>query len=279
MEILRTIFAARQFLATAAKPVVLVPTMGALHRGHTSLIDQAREVAGSTGTVIVSIFVNPTQFGPHEDLDRYPRPFADDCQLAEQHGADAVFHPSAAEMYPEGYSTWVDESSVSLPLDGAARPGHFRGVCTVVTKLFLITQADTAIFGRKDFQQCAVIQRIVRDLHLPVKLVFGETVREPDGLALSSRNAYLTAEERAQAPAIRRALLAAQAAFQTGEKSAAALRILILDQLKSCLLAQLDYIELVDSGSLTPVQVAEQGTVIAGAVFFGKTRLIDNLWL
>lgn len=252
--------------------------MGALHRGHASLIDRARKLAGPQGTVIVTIFVNPTQFGPREDLARYPRPFADDRKLAGEHGADAIFHPTAAEMYAPDFSTWVDEERVSLPLCGASRPGHFRGVCTVVLKLFNITQPDVAVFGKKDFQQCAVIQRMVRDLDLPIRLVLAETVREPDGLALSSRNRYLTAEERAQAPVIRQAFLAARDAWRSGETRAAALRRQAVRQIESASLARIDYLELVDARTLESVKQADAHTVLAGAVFFGRTRLIDNLW-
>jgi pantoate--beta-alanine ligase len=252
--------------------------MGALHQGHAALIDRARKLAGPQGTVIVTIFVNPTQFGPREDLSRYPRPFAADRKLAGEHGANAIFHPSAAEMYAADFSTWIDEERVSRPLCGASRPGHFRGVCTVVLKLFNITQPDVAVFGKKDFQQCAVIQRMVRDLDLPVRLVLAETVREPDGLALSSRNSYLTAEERAQATVIREAFLAAKKAWRSGEKHADVLRRQVARQIETSPLARIDYIELVDSRTLSPVKQAGRDTVLAGAVFFGRTRLIDNLW-
>jgi pantoate--beta-alanine ligase len=278
LKILSTIAAARRFRRAAPGPVVLVPTMGALHRGHAALIDRARKLAGAQGTVIVTIFVNPTQFGPREDLSRYPRPFAADRKLAVEHGADAIFHPSATEMYPPDFSTWVDEERVSLPLCGASRPGHFRGVCTVVLKLFQITQADVAVFGKKDFQQCAVIQRMVRDLDVPIRLVLAETVREPDGLALSSRNTYLTSEERAQAPVIRQAFLAAKAAWCSGEKRAAVLRRQIVRQIESASRARIDYIEFVDARTLEPVKEVSANTVLAGAIFFGGTRLIDNLW-
>jgi pantoate--beta-alanine ligase len=251
--------------------------MGALHRGHAALIDQARRRAGRTGTVIVTIFVNPAQFGPREDLSRYPRPFAADRRLAAQNGADAILHPSAEEMYPSDFSTWVDEERVSLPLCGASRPGHFRGVCTVVLKLFQIVQPDIAVFGRKDFQQCAVIQRMVRDLNIPIRLVLAETVRERDGLALSSRNAYLNSEERAQASVMRTAFLAAQRAWRAGETKVSILRRKVLRAIASAPLARVDYIDFVNSETLKPVREADAKTVLAGAVFFGKTRLIDNL--
>lgn len=279
MNILRTIAAARRFRRTSPGPVVLVPTMGALHRGHAALITRARRLAGARGTVMVTIFVNPTQFGPREDFARYPRTFAADRRLAAEHGADAIFHPIPDEMYPPDFSTWVNEEQVGLPLDGAARPGHFRGVCTVVLKLFQIAQPDIAVFGRKDFQQCAVLQRMVRDLNLPIRVVLAETVRERDGLALSSRNTYLTPDERAQAPVIRRAFLAAEAAWRAGETSAALLRRQVLREIAAAPLARVDYIEFVDAQTLAPVKRAGADTVLAGAVFFGRTRLIDNLWL
>jgi pantoate--beta-alanine ligase len=251
--------------------------MGALHRGHARLIDHARSLAGPRGTVIVSIFVNPTQFGPKEDFSRYPRPFSADRKLCAAHGVDAIFHPTPAQMYPPGFSTFVEETAASSFLCGASRPGHFRGVCTVVLKLFQILQPQIAVFGLKDFQQCAVIRRMVRDLDLPVRIAAVETVREADGLALSSRNQYLTPEERRQAPVLRAALLAARAAFQRGETSAARLRRLIVKQLGTASLARIDYVEVADAGSLQPVRQVNRETVIALAVFFGATRLIDNL--
>ncbi len=253
--------------------------MGALHAGHTALLDRARQLAGAQGTVVASIFVNPTQFAPKEDLARYPRPFVADQKLCAAHGADVIFHPSAEAMYPEGYSTFVTETSVSTPLCGASRPGHFRGVGTVVLKLFQIVAPQIAVFGLKDFQQCAVIRRMVRDLNLPVRIVPVPTVREADGLALSSRNRYLSPEERAQAPILRRALLATRAAVQAGEKDAGKLRRKLVTQLASAPLARLDYAEIVDADSLRPVVKVGRNTLVALAVFFGRTRLIDNLWL
>jgi pantoate--beta-alanine ligase len=260
-------------------PIVLVPTMGALHAGHTRLIDRARQLAGAKGRVAVSIFVNPTQFGPKEDFSRYPRPLAADLRLCAAHGADFVFHPSAASMYPEGFSTFVEESTVSERLCGASRPGHFRGVCTVVLKLFQILRPQAAIFGLKDFQQCAVIRRMVRDLNLGVRIVPVETVRERDGLALSSRNRYLSDEERAQAPILRAALLKAQTAWREGQTSPAKLHQIITKTIAQAPLARIDYVEIADAATLLPIRRAEPNTVMALAVFFGKTRLIDNLWL
>ncbi len=267
----------RRFRSRATGKVVLVPTMGALHAGHGALISRARRLAGKGGTVIVSIFVNPTQFGPKEDLSRYPRPFAADVALCTELGADAIFHPTPAEMVGADFSTYVAEHAVSLGLCGGARPGHFRGVCTVVLKLFTITQPDSAVFGRKDFQQCAVITRMVRDLDIPVRLVLAPTVRERDGLALSSRNVFLTPEERAQAPTLRRALLGAQAAFAKGERRSAKLVALVKKHIAP--LARLDYVEAVRGTSLQPVPVLKKGDTLALAIFFGRTRLIDNLQL
>jgi pantoate--beta-alanine ligase len=279
LKVIGPISAVQRFLAKAESPVVFVPTMGALHRGHTMLIDRARKLAGPKGTVVVSIFVNPTQFGPKEDLSRYPRPFAADRKLCEAHGVDLLFHPTPEEIYPEGFSTYVEETSVSTLLCGASRPGHFRGVCTVVLKLFEIIRPQIAVFGLKDFQQCAVIRRMVRDLHMPVRIVTAETVREPDGLALSSRNQYLSPEERAQAPVLRAALIEARKAWQAGETQAAKLRRLIVSKIKKAPLARIDYVEIADADSLRPVTQANDNTVMALAVFFGRTRLIDNLQL
>lgn len=279
MRILNTVDAVRRFRSKARGRVVLVPTMGALHAGHGDLIRSARKLAGPKGTVIVSIFVNPTQFGPKEDLARYPRPFAADRKLCRELGADAIFHPAPDEMYAPDFSTWVNEERVSSGLCGASRPGHFRGVCTVVLKLFTICAPTDAVFGLKDYQQCQVIARMVRDLNVPVRLHFAPTTREPDGLALSSRNVYLAPEERAQAPTLRQALLAAQTAFANGETSAAKLRALVAKTIRRAPLARVDYIEVVDAASLAPAKKVKAGDTIALAVFFGKTRLIDNVQL
>jgi pantoate--beta-alanine ligase len=279
LKVIGSISATRRLLSAARAPVVFVPTMGALHRGHTTLMDRARKLAGPKGTVVVSIFVNPTQFGPKEDFSRYPRPFPADKKLCAAHGVDLIFHPSAAEIYPEGFSTYVEETEVSQYLCGASRPGHFRGVCTIVNTLFQIVQPHTAVFGLKDFQQCAVIRRMVRDLHLPVRIVGVETVREADGLALSSRNRYLWPEERTQAPILRAALLAAKKAWQGGETNPSRLRQLIVKKIGTASLARIDYVEIADADSLHPIKRADRNTVMALAVFFGETRLIDNLRL
>ena len=275
MRILRTIAATRRFRAQARDRVVLVPTMGALHEGHSALIRRARQVAGKDGTVVVSIFVNPSQFGPKEDLSRYPRPFAEDKRICASLGVDAIFHPSSGEMYRADFSTWVKEDCVSRGLCGASRPIHFRGVCTVVLKLFTIIEPDAAVFGLKDYQQCGVIARMVRDLDLPVRLVFAPTVRERDGLALSSRNAFLSPSERAEAPTLRRALLTARAAFHKGERGAAKLKQVARRQISKG--AHVDYLEVVDAASLAPVQSPRAGDTMAVAAYFGRTRLIDNI--
>lgn len=253
--------------------------MGALHAGHTRLMDRARQLAGKKGRVVVSIFVNPTQFGPTEDFSRYPRPLAADLSLCARHGVDLVFHPSATSMYPPGFSTYVDESSVSERLCGASRPGHFRGVCTVVLKLFQITQPQMAVFGLKDFQQCAIVRRMVRDLNLPVRVVPVETVREADGLAMSSRNRYLSENEREQAPILRAALRKAREIWRQGETSSAKVHRQIVRTISTAPLARIDYVEIADASTLEPVEQIRRNTVIALAVFFGSTRLIDNIWL
>jgi pantoate--beta-alanine ligase len=253
--------------------------MGALHAGHAALLRRARALAGTKGTVVASIFVNPTQFGPKEDLSRYPRPFSKDKALCKAQGTDLLFAPAPNAVYPADFSTWVDESSVGLGLCGGTRPGHFRGVCTVVLKLLQICQPSHAVFGRKDFQQCAVIARMVRDLNVPVRLVFEQTVRESDGLALSSRNAYLLPEERAQAVVLHQALQEARTAARGGVRSIPALRRVLEKRLASAPLARPDYIALVDQKTLQPLRTLTPGCVAALAVFFGKTRLIDNMQL
>jgi len=258
---------------------ILVPTMGALHRGHEVLIRRARELIGAKGHMVVSVFINPAQFAPGEDFQRYPRPFADDKRLCAKLGVDLLFHPAPQAMYPADFSTYVEETALSLPLCGRSRAGHFRGVCTVVLKLFQIIQPDIAVFGLKDFQQYMVIRRMVRDLNIPVRIASVPIVREPDGLALSSRNQYLSQEERAQAPILRQALLAARAAFRHGETDAENLRALIMRKIATASRARIDYIEFVDTESLNAVRTATGRTVLAAAVFFGATRLIDNICL
>lgn len=258
-------------------PVALVPTMGALHAGHLALVDRARRAVGPGGIVAVSIFVNPTQFGPKEDFTRYPRPLRQDLARCRERGVDVVFHPAAADMYAADASVTVDETSLSGGLCGSARPGHFRGVCTVVAKLFNLVRPTAAVFGRKDYQQLAVIERMVRDLNMPVRIIGLDTVREADGLALSSRNVHLGAEERAQAPALRRVLLAAQAEARVGQKAAAICARAVRRLRAEAPLGRVDYVELRDAENLERIgALGSRDAVLATAVFFGATRLIDN---
>lgn len=254
--------------------VGLVPTMGALHEGHLSLIRAAR---AETDVVVVSIFVNPTQFGPNEDYDRYPRDLTKDLGLVDQAGGDLIFNPSAEEMYAPDRSTWVEVEGLTEGLCGRSRPGHFRGVCTVVTKLVAICQPERAYFGEKDAQQLAVIQRMVRDLNIRVEIVPCPIVREEDGLAMSSRNVRLTPEARAQAPALHRALQAARAAVEKGERSAAALERIVRAVLAEAPLGEIDYVEIVRADDLTAVNTIAGACLIAVAVRFGGVRLIDNV--
>lgn len=258
------------------KPVLLVPTMGALHDGHAALVREARSLAGKCGTVVVSIFVNPTQFAPGEDLENYPRDLEADRETCARAGADVIFHPSAADMYAADASITIRESRLSQLLCGASRPTHFDGVCTVVTKLFNLVRPDIAVFGKKDYQQLAIIRRLVRDLNLGVEICGVETVREADGLAMSSRNLYLDAEERTQAAGLRRALLAADVALPAVQMIAG-----IAEQLqREAPRGQIDYLELVDAESLARIDaVGDRPALLAAAVCFGKTRLIDNLEL
>lgn len=259
---------------------VFVPTMGALHEGHAALIRAAREIAGPNGNVAVSIFVNPLQFGPGEDLAKYPRTLIEDLSLCRDNGADMIFAPKAEELYPPDRSIALYETSLSQMLCGASRPGHFEGVCTVVAKLFNLVQCDDAVFGKKDYQQFAIIRRLVRDLDFNVVLHAIETVREADGLAMSSRNRYLSPEERAQAPAIRTALVAARDAWKNGERDPAALQRLITQTIQDkAPLSRIDYVSAVDATTLQPVTATTELVVIAVAVFFGTTRLIDNIEL
>jgi pantoate--beta-alanine ligase len=252
----------------------LVPTMGALHEAHLSLIHTARTV---DDVVVVSIFVNPTQFGPDEDLQRYPRDLARDAELCAEAGADLIFWPRVEEMYPQPYSTWVEVKGLTAGLCGRSRPGHFRGVCTVVSKLFNICGPDRAYFGEKDAQQLAVITRMVRDLDFRVQIVPCPTVREADGLAMSSRNARLTPEERAQAPVLYRALSAARERVQGGERETAALESVMRSILAGAPLGEVEYVEIVSADDLAPVVRVAGECLIAVAVRFGDVRLIDNI--
>jgi len=254
----------------AGKHIGFVPTMGFLHEGHLSLIDVAR--ANGADFIIVSIFVNPRQFGPNEDFERYPRDEAKDLALLESRNVDLLFFPAVDVMYPPGSQTTVHVGGVAKPLEGARRPGHFDGVATVVLKLFDIVQPDIAVFGRKDAQQCAVIERMVRDLDVPVRLVFGETVREADGLAMSSRNSYLSPDQRAVAPVLQRALKAGERelASRNVEWVESAMR----DVAKG---VDVDYLVLIDPETFEAPSDFERDLLLAGAVRIGKTRLIDNI--
>lgn len=274
MRTLGTLADAASFRSTAAQPVVLVPTMGALHAGHAALIDAARARAGRKGTVVVSIFVNPTQFAPGEDFAEYPRTMEADLALCAAHGADAVFAPTADEMYPPGDSTLVDESELSRGLCGAQRPGHFRGVCTVVGKLFNIIRPDAAVFGEKDYQQLAVIRRMTRDLFFGIEIIGQPTVREADGLAMSSRNRYLNDNERKRAAAFPAALKQASEG-PDAEAIVAGAKELIAHGTGSAP----EYVELVDAETLAPLSSLDRPAVLAAAVKIGETRLIDNVRL
>jgi pantoate--beta-alanine ligase len=280
MQIFRRLDEPRAFArATKAggESVGLVPTMGFLHEGHLSLIRAARQHAER---VVVTLFVNPTQFGPKEDLDKYPRDFDRDCALCESAGADALFAPEAAHIYPTGHATKVEvEGSLTSGLCAASRPGHFSGVATVVTKLFNLCEPDVAVFGQKDAQQAAVIRRFTADLNLPVKIVVAPIIRESDGLAMSSRNAYLSREERAQATVLKRSLDAAVTLYDGGERRTEVILTAVLDALESAPLARVDYAELVDASTFEPITMLERRALLALAVFFGPTRLIDNTLL
>ena len=277
MEVVHTIPELRAAIARArqaGKSVGFVPTMGCLHEGHLSLIRRAKE---ETSFVAVSIFINPTQFGPNEDFSKYPRTFEDDRRGCQAAGADLIFAPTAADFYPAGASTWVDVEGVSAKLCGEFRPGHFRGVATVVAMLFNAVQADVAVFGRKDLQQLAVIRRMVRDLHMPVRILAHETVREPNGVAMSSRNRYLSTEQLAQATAIPAALAAAQALAKAGVTDAAKLRAEANDVLAAQPALKPQYCEIVDLETMAPVaSTAGLRCAIAIACHLGATRLIDN---
>lgn len=276
MVIARTVAELRSAVSAlkrSGKTIGLVPTMGCLHAGHLALVDLARREASAC---VVSIFVNPTQFGPKEDFAKYPRPFEEDCRLCEGRGVDIVFAPGA-DFYPEGSSTWVTEEHVSQGLCGEHRPGHFRGVATVVLKLLLACGCDLAVFGRKDLQQLAVIRRMVRDLDVPVRVVTAPTEREADGLAMSSRNRYLAPEDRARARVIPESLRRAQALVVAGECSSDKLLEAVRTQLEAEPAFRMQYLEVVDAETLRSVSVVTPGrTVIALAGFLGETRLIDN---
>jgi pantoate--beta-alanine ligase len=259
-----------------AKRRVLVPTMGALHKAHGEMLRVARKHAGHDGEVALSIFVNPLQFEPGSDYERYPRPEKTDEEFCRNAGVDLLFRPSVAEMYADDRSVFVEESSLSNTLEGKSRPGHFRGVCTVVAKLFNILSPDAALFGEKDFQQLVIVRRMVRDLNFKTEIIAVPTMREKDGLACSSRNQYLNIEERKQAPVLHRALLAAANA---GNKSAREIVDLVSKVIDEAPLARIDYVEVADSETLQLLETVRPNSLLALAVSFGKTRLIDNIRL
>ena len=274
MNVVSTISEVRA--ARRATPALgLVPTMGFLHEGHLSLVRRAR---AECGAVAVSLFVNPTQFGPNEDFARYPRARERDLALLEAEGCDLVFIPEVSEIYPTGFDTRINVGGVSQGLEGAVRPGHFEGVATVVAKLLNIFQPDRAYFGQKDAQQAAVIRKLVRDLDLPVSIVICDIVREPDGLAMSSRNAYLSRDERHRATLLIRALRSAEAAFEAGERKATVLRATLTATLASDPAAAIDYVSVADPLTLQELdEVGAAGALMSLAVLIGATRLIDNL--
>jgi pantoate--beta-alanine ligase len=276
MEILRTVVELRQRARAAraqGKAIGLVPTMGALHAGHASLIRAARR---ECGFVAVTLFVNPTQFGPNEDFARYPRSFAADCEMASAEGADVIFAPAVEELYPAGAATFIEVEGLGNRLDGQSRPGHFRGVATVVAKLLAAAEPDRAYFGQKDAAQVAVLRRMVADLRLSTEIVVCPIVREADGLALSSRNRYLSPAERAQALVLSRAVRRVEALVKAGERSAESLLAAARATFAAEPAVRVDYIELVNWSTLEPVQTAAPGTLFAVAAWVGETRLIDN---
>ena len=280
MKIFRTVKEMQEFalrLKQEGRRIGLVPTMGALHEGHLTLMRAAKE---ATDFVIASVFVNPTQFGPNEDFDAYPRRFEEDCRKLESVGVDAVFHPQAADMYPQGFCTYVNvDGDITHKLCGAQRPIHFRGVATVVTKLFNITQADEAFFGQKDAQQVVVVCRFVQDLNLPVHINMVPIVREESGLARSSRNVYLSPEEKTAALVLSRSLRLAKDAYEKGERNAAVLKALVTKEIAGEPLAAIDYVDLFSFPALEAIETVDEKSLLALAVRIGKTRLIDNIIL
>lgn len=280
MKILATVEDIKAYskeLKEAGKVIGLVPTMGALHEGHLTLMRTAKKAAD---VVIASVFVNPTQFGPNEDFDAYPRQFEADCEKLRSVGVDAVFHPAPQDMYPEGYCTYVNvEGEFTKKLCGGQRPGHFRGVATVVTKLINLARADKAFFGQKDAQQVTVIRRFVDDLNIPVEINMVPIVREDNGLARSSRNAYLSEEEKKAALILSASLAKAQKAYDEGERDVETIKKIVVDSLNTEPMSVIDYVELYSFPALEEIKTVEKASLLAIAVRIGKTRLIDNLIL
>jgi pantoate--beta-alanine ligase len=275
MKIAETIAEMRQLRQQLAEPVGFVPTMGYLHEGHLSLVRQARV---ENPSVVVSIFVNPTQFGPQEDFKSYPRDTKRDLSMLESM-TDIVFMPTAAEMYPDRFNSWVDVGGITERLEGASRPGHFRGVTTVVAKLFNVVQPNRAYFGQKDAQQAIVIKKMVADLNMNIEIVTLPTVREPDGLAMSSRNTYLNPEQRQAATVLHRALCLAQELWSQGERDAEKLRREMMALIQKEPLADIDYVSIADADTLDELNMVKTSALVSMAVKIGKTRLIDNIIL
>ena len=277
MQVIRAIEPLARYLDSrpADEAVVFVPTMGALHDGHGACVALARSV--ESARVVCSIFVNPTQFGPAEDAERYPRTLDADLARLEAWGCDAVFVPTVDAMYPEPQRAWVTVEGIADPLCGRFRPGHFRGVATVVAKLFHLVRPEVAVFGQKDAQQALVIRAMVRGLDFPVRLMLARTVREADGLAMSSRNAYLSASERAIAPAVYRSLAAAGAALESGERRAREIERVATDVLRAASIERIDYVEACRADDLSPLERVDGHVILAVAAWVGRTRLIDNM--
>jgi len=276
MKVVTTLEELRQIRQTLPNPLGFVPTMGFLHEGHLSLVRAAKAACQS---VAVSIFVNPTQFGPSEDLAAYPRDLQRDLALLKAEGVDLVWAPTPEVMYPEGYQTWVEVTEVTQPLEGGMRPGHFKGVATVVAKLFNAVQPQAAFFGQKDAQQAVVIQRMVKDLNMPIELHICPIMREADGLAMSSRNTYLSPIERQAALVLSRSLKAGKSAYEAGERNAEKLKQAVLSVLEAEPLARVQYVSCADPNSLQELSGAFEQVLISMAVYVGKTRLIDNIVL
>ncbi len=276
MKVIDTIQEMKKVRRALKEPVGFVPTMGYLHEGHVSLVRQAKE---ENKSVVVSIFVNPAQFGHREDLSSYPRDLKRDLALLEKAGTDVVFVPKDGEMYPSGYDTWVDVDKLTKRLEGASRPTHFRGVTTVVAKLFNIVEANNAYFGQKDAQQALVIQKMVDDLNMNVRVVVCATVREPDGLAMSSRNVYLTPEQRKQATVLYRSLLLAKDFYAKGERNATKIRRQMTELIQKEPLAVIDYISIADEQNLEELEMIQGKALVSMVVKFGNTRLLDNVML
>jgi len=276
MKVIETIAEMKRLRLEIAEPVGFVPTMGYLHEGHLSLVRHAR---AENSSVVVSIFVNPTQFGPHEDFGSYPRDTQRDLAMLEKEGTDVVFMPSAAEMYPSQFSSWVEVGKITERLEGATRPTHFRGVTTVVAKLFNIVQPTTAYFGQKDAQQATVIKKMVADLDMNLEVITLPTVREPDGLAMSSRNTYLNPQERQAALVLYQSLTLAQQLYTSGERDAEKIRQEMLALIKKQPLANIDYVSIANAESLDELDAVSPPALVSLAVKIGKTRLIDNVVL